>query len=356
MQSSLSIEDGRLDLSQKLSSNNSVELLSSSYKNQYHNPSLMANLLYKLTELAALTSAVASETYQSFIIENRPVNYHDEDDESMSYEYDEDYEDYEDYGEIMQIGFGDDEEEPPPPYEITWSMVRYDNIHRRRLIRSRINISKSRAKCGREEYNEESLKCDDDEEFVNFNSKLLELITNGKEALTSKVEVTELEMFLAEEKERDEKIMKELGIQTPLTRRSRRNTLTSSDSEKLILTSTEEKEREEIFLKEVDDIIKKRSRRNTGSSISSDSTTFSDHSSFNMSGYIHHPSTISSNTQFGTPNTYSKTYNSMTPNVNKNFTYGYGHFESSPSSKHNNNMNVNPQLQHNAHNSYHRFY
>lgn len=136
MQSSLSIDSSRLDLSQKLSPNNSVELLSSSYKKQqqqqYHHhrsPSLVANLLYKLTELAAHTSTVATEAYQAFIVENRPDNYHiDNDDdnndddvsESMPFDYDEDYDDYDD----LQIGFSDeDEEEPPPPYETTWSMV-----------------------------------------------------------------------------------------------------------------------------------------------------------------------------------------------------------------------------------------
>ncbi|PKY36817.1 hypothetical protein RhiirB3_460340 [Rhizophagus irregularis] len=40
------------------------------------------------------------------------------------------------------------------------------------------------------------------------------MIAEAETALNSKVEVTELEMILAEEKERDERIMKEFGIQT----------------------------------------------------------------------------------------------------------------------------------------------
>ncbi|EXX54212.1 uncharacterized protein OCT59_025939 [Rhizophagus irregularis] len=41
-------------------------------------------------------------------------------------------------------------------------------------------------------------------------------------ALNSKVEVT-VEMILVEEKEREEQIMKEFGIQTPISRRARTN-------------------------------------------------------------------------------------------------------------------------------------
>jgi hypothetical protein len=59
--------------------------------------------------------------------------------------------------------------------------------------------------------------------FLKFNCKLSDMIAEGKAALNSKVEVTELEMLLAEEKERDERIMKEFGIQTPINRRARTN-------------------------------------------------------------------------------------------------------------------------------------
>ncbi|CAB4424245.1 unnamed protein product [Rhizophagus irregularis] len=47
-----------------------------------------------------------------------------------------------------------------------------------------------------------------------LNSKISVMIAEAEAALNSKVEVTELEMILAEEKERDERIMKEFGIQT----------------------------------------------------------------------------------------------------------------------------------------------
>lgn len=65
----------------------------------------------------------------------------------------------------------------------------------------------------------------DEEEdiFLKFNCKLSDMIAEGKAALNSKVEVTEVEMILAEEKEREERIMKEFGIKTPISRRARTN-------------------------------------------------------------------------------------------------------------------------------------
>ncbi|CAB4424331.1 unnamed protein product [Rhizophagus irregularis] len=45
-----------------------------------------------------------------------------------------------------------------------------------------------------------------------LNSKISVMIAEAEAALNSKVEVTELEMILAEEKERDERIMKEFGF------------------------------------------------------------------------------------------------------------------------------------------------
>lgn len=73
---------------------------------------------------------------------------------------------------------------------------------------------------------------EDEEEdiFLKFNCKLADMIAEGKAALTSKVNVTDVEMMLAEEKEREERIMKELGIQTPINRRARRLTSSSSTS------------------------------------------------------------------------------------------------------------------------------
>uniref|UniRef100_U9UFK0 Uncharacterized protein n=1 Tax=Rhizophagus irregularis (strain DAOM 181602 / DAOM 197198 / MUCL 43194) TaxID=747089 RepID=U9UFK0_RHIID len=57
---------------------------------------------------------------------------------------------------------------------------------------------------------------DDDEDIMlkRLNSKISVMIAEAEAALNSKAEVTELEMILAEEKERDERIMKEFGIQT----------------------------------------------------------------------------------------------------------------------------------------------
>ncbi|PKB93490.1 hypothetical protein RhiirA5_441146, partial [Rhizophagus irregularis] len=57
---------------------------------------------------------------------------------------------------------------------------------------------------------------DDDDDIIlkRLNSKISVMIAEAEAALNSKAEVTELEMILAEEKERDERIMKEFGIQT----------------------------------------------------------------------------------------------------------------------------------------------
>ncbi|CAG8434454.1 13772_t:CDS:2 [Funneliformis mosseae] len=68
---------------------------------------------------------------------------------------------------------------------------------------------------------------DEDDIFLKFNCKLTDLIAEGQAALTSKVDVTEVEMMLAEEREREERILKEFGIQT---RRARRLTGSSSKS------------------------------------------------------------------------------------------------------------------------------
>ncbi|CAB4439902.1 unnamed protein product [Rhizophagus irregularis] len=55
---------------------------------------------------------------------------------------------------------------------------------------------------------------DDDITLKRLNSKISVMIAEAEAALNSKAEVTELEMILAEENERDERIMKEFGIQT----------------------------------------------------------------------------------------------------------------------------------------------
>ncbi|RGB22452.1 hypothetical protein C1646_776077 [Rhizophagus diaphanus] len=64
---------------------------------------------------------------------------------------------------------------------------------------------------------------DDDEDiiFKRLNCKIPDIIAEVNAALNSKAEVTEVDMILAEEKEREERIMKEFGIQTPISRRAR---------------------------------------------------------------------------------------------------------------------------------------
>ncbi|PKY44060.1 hypothetical protein RhiirA4_458229 [Rhizophagus irregularis] len=66
---------------------------------------------------------------------------------------------------------------------------------------------------------------DDDVDIIyeRLNSKISDMIAEGEAALISKVEITEVDMILAEEKEYEERIMKEFGIQTPLRRRARAN-------------------------------------------------------------------------------------------------------------------------------------
>jgi hypothetical protein len=55
-------------------------------------------------------------------------------------------------------------------------------------------------------------KYDDPEELLlKVNDKLSDMIAQGRAALTSTVDVTEVEMLLAEEREKDERIMKEVG-------------------------------------------------------------------------------------------------------------------------------------------------
>ncbi|PKK61015.1 hypothetical protein RhiirC2_792448 [Rhizophagus irregularis] len=59
--------------------------------------------------------------------------------------------------------------------------------------------------------------------FERLNCKISDMIAEGEAALNSKVEITEVDMILAEEKEYEERIMKEFGIQTPIHRRARTN-------------------------------------------------------------------------------------------------------------------------------------
>ncbi|CAB4379901.1 unnamed protein product [Rhizophagus irregularis] len=65
---------------------------------------------------------------------------------------------------------------------------------------------------------------DDDIIYKRINCKISNMIAEVTAALNSKAEVTEVDMILAEEKEREERIMKEFGIRkTPISRRARTN-------------------------------------------------------------------------------------------------------------------------------------
>jgi len=50
-----------------------------------------------------------------------------------------------------------------------------------------------------------------DEFLVKINNKVKKMIKRGRAALVSTVEVKDVDMLLAEDKEREEKIMKEFG-------------------------------------------------------------------------------------------------------------------------------------------------
>ncbi|CAG8567237.1 7364_t:CDS:2 [Funneliformis caledonium] len=72
---------------------------------------------------------------------------------------------------------------------------------------------------------------DPDELLLKVNDKLSDMIAQGRAALTSQVDITEVDMLLAEEREREERIMKEFGLQTPVGRKGRKNAVYSSDYE-----------------------------------------------------------------------------------------------------------------------------
>ncbi|CAG8588786.1 12937_t:CDS:2, partial [Acaulospora colombiana] len=168
------------------------------------------NLLHKLTELFAYTSTVASEAYQNLTGNSENT------DAEHSY-------DYYDFDEVMQINAGDDlvDSEPPPPYDITWSptaqdtIVTKDNNNKPSSRRKQIRVHRGRRVRHRSSSNAStntlSFQCDDeDDEFLRFNYKLMDLIVEGRTALTSTVTVSDVEFLLSEEKEREERIMREL--------------------------------------------------------------------------------------------------------------------------------------------------
>ncbi|PKC71355.1 hypothetical protein RhiirA1_413323 [Rhizophagus irregularis] len=164
----------------------------------------------------------------------------------------------------------DDEEEPPPPYDNSWVMPKSNSgensmtnapmssspkrietsnveskptstpedtnsttmsqtIPRRRQIRVRrprrlLRRKSTEVSTPRGGSGGSGGKYDDPEQLLlKVNDKLSDMIAQGRAALTSTVDVTEVEMLLAEERERDERIAKEIGLQTPVGRKGRKN-------------------------------------------------------------------------------------------------------------------------------------
>ncbi|CAG8498371.1 12327_t:CDS:2 [Cetraspora pellucida] len=163
----------------------------------------------------------------------------------------------------------DNEEEPPPPYDISWSMPTHNNetnqalsisTHnlsdvpalssspknirfetpqtdsqidipstssptpvKRRQIRVRRPRRLLRRKSSSTDLSIQPSEYDDQDAFLSkVNEKLVDMIARGKAALNSTVSITDVDIMLAEERERETRIMKELGLQTPLNRRNRR--------------------------------------------------------------------------------------------------------------------------------------
>ncbi|RGB40913.1 hypothetical protein C1646_686785 [Rhizophagus diaphanus] len=250
-----------------------------------HRPGIVANLFYKAVELATYTSTFATDTINTLTGNTLNNGGHstrqnfgydddilqiDDDDENV---YDHKKKDVSTWGENVETV---EDEEPPPPYDNSWSMPSSTtttfansntitsetkpsltistsssqqttqtsqkiistpthsptNSSRRRQFRVRRGRRFIRRKSSSVDmsnsFNNTSTHSDnniDDEEdiFLKFNCKLSDMIAEGKAALNRKVEVTEVEMILAEEKEREERIMKEFGIQSPISRRARTN-------------------------------------------------------------------------------------------------------------------------------------
>ncbi|CAG8448302.1 2595_t:CDS:2 [Acaulospora morrowiae] len=205
-----------IDEISNLSSVSATDVEGTSYNNKKKGVSV--NLFHKLTKLVAYTSTVASEAYQNL------TGYNDNTEIDVEPNYD--------YDEVMQINADDDfvGSEPPPPYDNMWSPMTSsspDNAATSQpaMITSKPTSTTSRRKQIR----------------VHRGRRLLmDLIVEGKAALTSTVAVTDVEFFLSEEKEREERIMRELGIKTPVTRRSRSSTCSSasSDSDSILSTTS----------------------------------------------------------------------------------------------------------------------
>ncbi|CAI2165764.1 25_t:CDS:2 [Funneliformis geosporum] len=250
------------------------------------------NVIYKLTEIAAYTFGASSEIYNTITGGQGGKKEHSQQPTRNSYDYDQYYDDVlqiktdedEEENVLNNHEFDkkshvwaeneEDEEEPPPPYESSWYMpspsvttetqqptnpqssaesqecetpeqpsnpqeifagLTTTSPPRRRQFRVRRGRRLLRRKSSSVDLTNSIKKSssftqleDEDDIFLKFNCKLTDLIAEGQAALTSTVDVTEVEMMLAEERERDERIMKEFGIQT---RRPRRLTGSSTSSD-----------------------------------------------------------------------------------------------------------------------------
>ncbi|CAI2182270.1 12911_t:CDS:2 [Funneliformis geosporum] len=102
--------------------------------------------------------------------------------------------------------------------------VNSQTFPKRRQIRVRRFRRLIRRKSTNEVLTPRGGSCDDpDELLLKVNDKLSDMIAQGRAALTSQVDISEVDMLLAEEREREERIMKELGLQTPVGRKGRKN-------------------------------------------------------------------------------------------------------------------------------------
>jgi len=260
-----------------------------------HRPGVAANFLYKFAELAAYTSAFASEAINTITGGQSTRQIYDYDDEVLQIRTDDEDEENDLYNNKLdkkdeyawEVNAENvEEEEPPPPYDSSWSMPSSSTTHNKipetrpvttptlsssppqqefatpqQPLTSQKIVTNSptnttsrrrqfRVRRGRRFLRRKSSSVDmsnngnassftytppenNDEEdiFLKFNCKLADMIAEGKAALNSTVDVTDVEMMLAEEKEREERIMREFGIQTPISRRARRLTSSSTSSD-----------------------------------------------------------------------------------------------------------------------------
>ncbi|CAG8537620.1 214_t:CDS:2 [Acaulospora morrowiae] len=260
-----------------------------STRNTTQRPGVAASFLYKLTEFAAYTSAFATEAYQTLTVgakvEQEVLNngasrsrkgysqYFDEDLMQIGDNSDDPDtidEDIVDRGitrsngnlngvlgqwsptqsapkdnRISTLGLQDSATVTSSPRQIQFATTSVEPMQqesspidissttppasaKRRQIRVRRPRRPLRRKSSSNDISAQRGYEDQDQMLLKVNEKLADMITQGKAALRSTVNVTEVEIMLAEEKERSERIMKEVSLQAPTNRR-RRNTGSSSD-------------------------------------------------------------------------------------------------------------------------------